>query len=116
MELEQVYESMEDQQNMILDLVNNVVTERERELQRKNNLLRAKIEKLEQNMALEEAKRNFNMQQLYSNPPNAVKHKKVHYNQQYDNSADSEDSEDEEESEDSESEDASDSEDESTVA
>lgn len=32
MELETVYQSIEDQQNMIIDLVNNVVSEREREL------------------------------------------------------------------------------------
>lgn len=74
---------------MILELVNNVVTERERELKRKNALLRAKIEKLEQSMTIEEAQRDYNLQQIQmqmqpgSMPPDNEKQVQFAPNVQY---------------------------------
>jgi len=79
---------------MIVDLVNNVVTERERELKKKNEMLKMRIENLERSMAIEEAQRQERMQNMpyasiLKNPKNHVK-----YQDQLD-SEDSEDSEDE---------------------
>ena len=46
-EITSVYHTIEDQQRTILDLVNNVVSDRERDLKAKNDLLKERIEKLE---------------------------------------------------------------------
>ena len=101
MELEQVYNTIEDQQNMILDLVNNVVTDRERELKRKNNMLRQRIETLERSMAMEEAQRQEIMQKMPLKGIMKKMPKKVHYGEGYDDDSSSdEDDEDEEASDD----------------
>jgi hypothetical protein len=39
-----IYNNIEDQQNMILDLVNNTISQREKELNKKNENLRKRIE------------------------------------------------------------------------
>jgi hypothetical protein len=54
---------------MIIDLVNNVVTDRERELKRQNQMLRERIERLEQSVILEEAKREERYQNKNMGPP-----------------------------------------------
>lgn len=54
---------------MIIDLVNNVVTDRERELKKQNQMLRERIERLEQAVILEEAKKEERYQQKYMGPP-----------------------------------------------
>jgi len=119
LELEQVYHSIEDQQNMILDLVNNVVTERERELKRKNDFLRQRIEKLEQSMAVEEAKIEHKKQYMQMHPEMLEKSpKKAHYDEQgvyYDENSDASE-ETEEEEDDVDSDNDSETGEESTVA
>jgi len=42
-----IYSNIENQQKMILELVNNTITSREKDLQKKNEELRRKIEELE---------------------------------------------------------------------
>ena len=43
-----MYRNLETQQKQILELVNNTITDRSRQLKRKNEQLRQKIEQLEQ--------------------------------------------------------------------
>ena len=113
-EVEQVYQSIEDQQNMIVNLVNNVISDRERELKKKNQMLRDRIERLEQSIAIEEAKREQRKQVMLMNPELVQQlPKKAHYQDQgiyYDeeNSDESESSDEDGESN-SSSEDGSDS-------
>lgn len=117
MEIEQIYQTIEDQQNMILDLVNNVVTDRERELKKKNSMLRDRIERLEQSMALEEAKREQEFLQMNQGIPRKGKNKQNQgeYDEGDDNSSSDEDEEYDKENEDEDEEDESETED-STVA
>jgi len=42
-----IYNNIENQQKMVLDLVNNSITTREKDLEKKNEELRKKIEELE---------------------------------------------------------------------
>ena len=85
---------------MIIDLVNNVISDRERELKKKNQMLRDRIEKLEQSISIEEARREQKRQLMLMNPELIQQlPKKVHYQDQgvyYDNkeSYDSESSDD----------------------
>lgn len=53
---------------MILNLVNNVVTDRERDLKAKNNLLKERIDRLEHRQKVEEAKREANLLYPPMNP------------------------------------------------
>ncbi|CAI2364818.1 unnamed protein product [Moneuplotes crassus] len=111
-ELEQVFDTIEEQQNMIIDLVNNVVTDRERELKKRNAMLRMRIENLERSITLEEAQRqemmqNFPMVPILKNPQ-----KKVHYE---DDSDDSDDSDEDDDDSDDDQDDDSDSDSESDM-
>lgn len=102
---------------MILDLVNNVVTDRERELKKKNILLRERIERLEQSMALEEAKREQQFLQLNREIPKKGKYKEKQGQYGKDEGSSSSDEEDDydKENEDEDDEEESETED-STVA
>jgi len=83
-----VYNTIEEQQRIILDLVNNVVSDRERDLKNKNKLLKERIEKLEHQQMAENAAREARM--MYVPMPAIV-----------DGEGDSGDSSSEEESDDS---------------
>lgn len=48
-----IYKNVESQQQMILELVNNTITSREKDLKDKNDLLRRRIEYLEKTQKIE---------------------------------------------------------------
>ena len=103
LELEQIHNTIEEQQDMILELVNNVVTDRERELKRQNDMLRERIERLEQSMVLEEAKREEMHQRKYLEPVQNMKKTKNKHHDYYGDESDDSDDSDEDSSEDDDS-------------
>lgn len=92
---------------MILELVNNVVTDRERELKQKNLMLRAKIEQLEQTMTNEAVEREMALQNAIMQMKQPKKKSKLKPGELFEDDS-SEDMDDSEKDDDS-SEDADDS-------